>query len=356
MITHRTIIRNASLILTGALATMTLGSLTGLAWQDPDAGQPDPDAPAVDQTTETSEIDMREIHVLRVEFQRNAETGRFRILVDGEPVSTPFASSLNRYIRATRGVPFWNIGGETTLEQEEPAGEGRIDPPPADRDLDQERDGREGREGRDGDGLRRDRGDNMFGDRGGRGGFGFGDRNRDDDRDGDDDRRGWWGRPRELDAQTIAELMQVISDVEPDMYQRLIELEALDEERYMDFLKRRSGRYMGLLWIKRFNEDHYALKVREYELNRQTLDLQIQYQQAMDTENTSDAERVKSEILAVVEEHFDNRQAQREYELAGMRSRLEDLERRLKERLESRAEIIGDRMEQLLAKPGLNDF
>lgn len=333
----------STMILSGAIATLALGALGGMSWQDP--GQPNVDTEVV--SSEAQNIDVREIHVLRVEFQRSADTGRFRILVDGDPVSTSFASALNRHIRATRGEPFWNIGGETKLEHE---AEGTTNPPSdkADRDRETRSDRTSPSDGRSGFG--RDRGDGMFGGPG----FGFGDRDGADG--GDGDRRGRWGRSRELDAETIAELMQIISDVEPDMYQRLIELEALDAERYMDFLKRRSGRYMGLLWIKRNNEDHYALKVREYELNRKTLDLQIQYQQAMDAENTSDANRVTSEIQLVVEEHFDVRQAQREFELAGMRQRLEDLERRLKERLEGRDELIGERMEQLLAKPGLDDF
>jgi hypothetical protein len=88
-----------------------------------------------------------------------------------------------------------------------------------------------------------------------------------------------------------------------------------------------------------------ALARKDMELERACFELAERYRRAPKGE---EKDKIRAEIEAKVTEHFILRQERRELELSRLREQLERLAQALKKREDSRDEIIGQRVGQLL--------
>jgi hypothetical protein len=96
----------------------------------------------------------------------------------------------------------------------------------------------------------------------------------------------------------------------------------------------------------------YALLRRDYEMERRTRELAIQYRRASRVRRAA----IRDQLEKAVDEHFQVRQERRALELKRLEEELQRLRDAIKQRDEARETLVDDRVADLLGEDDALDF
>lgn len=96
--------------------------------------------------------------------------------------------------------------------------------------------------------------------------------------------------------------------------------------------------------LQESDPDMYPLVKDDVELERKSFELSEQIRR---TSKTEEKERLKNELINVVENHFNVRQERREMELKRLEEQIDRMRESLKTRAESRESLIKQRIAEL---------
>jgi hypothetical protein len=158
------------------------------------------------------------------------------------------------------------------------------------------------------------------------------------------DGRAWTDRigPEQIDAA-----LDVLDEVDPDLAERVRRYREQEPEAVMTRLRPHLPTLMRLNYLKRSDPEHYALRVADARLERRTLDLSRQYQEAAQRGEDAAGAELRQHLREAVAEHFQVRQQLREKMLADLRQRVERLEQQIQQRQEARESLIDKRLAEL---------
>lgn len=154
-------------------------------------------------------------------------------------------------------------------------------------------------------------------------------------------------RPVELTDEQIQERLEILQEIHPELAERMENLRDENPERVSRALNEQAfwlGRFVEL---KRTDPVLYELTVENVKLDRASRDLARRYRRAHEAGDDNQVRAIRGEMAAVLEQHFDVRQKMRQHELQVIEQRLQTMRKSLAERLESRDQLIAQRLEQL---------
>jgi hypothetical protein len=110
--------------------------------------------------------------------------------------------------------------------------------------------------------------------------------------------------------------------------------------------------------LERTDPEMYALLKQDYELERRTRELAIQYRRASGGAPSAGWSRseIRKHLGELVDEHFQVRQERRRLELKRLEEELKRLREAIQSRDESRETLVGERVTELLGEEDDLDF
>ena len=155
--------------------------------------------------------------------------------------------------------------------------------------------------------------------------------------------------------ERIDEVMSVVRDFDPNLYGRLLSLQRDENDpRFATEIDRLSFEYAGEIRLYRRDEEGYALRVKErqMETDLQALQFEIGMVQPKDEDEIS---KYRQKVSTLLSAKFDVQQEMRDRELSKMVSRLEGLKERLKERAAQRDRFVKERTDEILRELLMDD-
>jgi hypothetical protein len=158
------------------------------------------------------------------------------------------------------------------------------------------------------------------------------------------DGRSWAERfgPEQIDAA-----LEVLDEVDPELAARVRQYREQEPEAVLMRLRPHLPGLMRLVYLKRSDPEHYALRLADTRLERQALDLSRQHHEAAQRGDATAGAELRETLRQVVAEHFDVRQQLREKIVADLRQRVEQMQQRIEERQAARPELIEQRLGEL---------
>ncbi len=167
---------------------------------------------------------------------------------------------------------------------------------------------------------------------------------RDRRRDGQGPHRG--GRPpEELNEQQLKHLFSILSEVNPELIDKIKTWQQVNPDRANRMLARMYGRMQDLIQLKMDDPPMYELKVADIKLDTRSRVLSLSYRR-------TPTDEVRDELLTVLKQHFEIRQKIREHELERLKSKIGELESQLEERAHNREKLIDKQFQSMTRKPG----
>ncbi len=154
-------------------------------------------------------------------------------------------------------------------------------------------------------------------------------------------------RTPELTAEQIEERLEILREVYPELAQRMEKLREENTERVSRALMEEAFWLGRFVEMKRTDQEMYELMVENMRLERTTRDLSRDYRRALEAGRKAQADKIRQELAARLQEHFDVRQRMRERELHAIEQRLAQMRQSLEERRNSRDQLIQQRLDQL---------
>lgn len=153
-----------------------------------------------------------------------------------------------------------------------------------------------------------------------------------------------------LTDQQEQDVILYLKEVRPEQAEELLALKDRRPLAYQKFLSRafREMRYMEE--IKQNDPERYQIMAQEKQLESQSRDLAKQYRRSTDDAEKS---RMRTELYAILDQLFDLRQMNREFEIERLEKRLEEAKANNLKRLENKKSIIDLRMNELLKEGGM---
>jgi hypothetical protein len=169
-------------------------------------------------------------------------------------------------------------------------------------------------------------------------------------RDNESRSHGWRNRQEPMTEEQAREALEVLRVIDPDKAQRIEQ--AIDENpeqigRVLQENFPNIGRFMA--W-RRYDPEGFDLRIRDLALSRQTHACVQRMHEALDAGDDEMAALEQIQLSELVAEHFDVRQTIREYELAKLQRRIEELIAQLEERTDNRDELIDERIDELIGE------
>ena len=155
-----------------------------------------------------------------------------------------------------------------------------------------------------------------------------------------------------MDEEQAREALEVLRRIDPEKAESLEKVIEENPEQAARVLHENFpnlGRFMA--W-RRYDPEGFDLRIQDLSLSRQTHACANRLREAIDAGDGEIAALEQIQLSDLVAEHFDVRQQLREYELAKLRDRIEELLAQLEERTSNRDELIEDRIEELVGEGG----
>lgn len=158
------------------------------------------------------------------------------------------------------------------------------------------------------------------------------------------DGRSWADRigPEQIDAA-----LDVLDEVDPELAARVRQYRQQEPEAVLMRLRPHLPGLMRLVHLKQSDPEHYALRVADTRLERQTLDLSRQHREAAQRGDEAAAAELRESLRQALAEHFDVRQRLREKMLADLKKRVEQMQQQIQQRQSARQELIEQRLGEL---------
>lgn len=149
----------------------------------------------------------------------------------------------------------------------------------------------------------------------------------------------------ELTGNKEQEVLDYISKTYPNKYENLMKLKSRRPQLYKQTLFRAYKEMEFSRRLKEENPEQYENLKLERELESQSQDLAIQYN---DAETDEERKAIEEKLESVLIQAFEVKQANREYEIQKLEDRLNDLIEKNEERKSNKSKIIQKRLNQLL--------
>ena len=160
------------------------------------------------------------------------------------------------------------------------------------------------------------------------------------------------GRPSEMSAfspSQIEESMQLLRDIDPDLFTKIGELRTKNPERVAAVLFQHLPRLAPLVVLKKSDPALFKLKIKDMKLDRETHEAVKALRSIKDKDETK-IKDAKAKILEMVTHQFYVRQEIREHELASLEKKVGELRDQIEARKDAREKLIEDRVKQLTGK------
>ena len=147
--------------------------------------------------------------------------------------------------------------------------------------------------------------------------------------------------------ERIDEVMSVIRDFDPNLYSRLLQWQRIENNPgFAQEIDRLSVEYAGEIRLKQRDQDAYALRVKDRQIDTdlQTLQFEIGMTQPKDEDSIHEYQQ---KIKALLSDKFDIQQKMRDRELAKMTARLNGLKERLTKRAAEKDRYIDERTKEI---------
>ncbi|MFG0250898.1 MAG: hypothetical protein ACF8OB_18590 [Phycisphaeraceae bacterium JB051] len=162
-------------------------------------------------------------------------------------------------------------------------------------------------------------------------------------RDGQGPHRG--GRPpEELNEQQLKHLFSILSEVNPELIDKIKTWQQVNPDRSNRMLARTYGRMQDLIQLKMDDPPMYELKVADFKLDTRSRVLSMSYRR-------TPTDELRNDLLAVLKQQFEIRQKIREHELERLKAKIGELESQLQERASNREKIIDKQFQNMTNKP-----
>jgi hypothetical protein len=151
--------------------------------------------------------------------------------------------------------------------------------------------------------------------------------------------------PEVLNEQQLKHLFSILSEVNPELVEKIKTWQQVTPERANHMLARMYGRMQDLIQLKIDDPPMYELKVADIKLDTRSRVLALNYRR-------TPTDEIRDEILSVLKQHFEVRQKIREHELERLKARIGELESQLEERASNRETLIDKQFQSMTRKPG----
>jgi len=155
--------------------------------------------------------------------------------------------------------------------------------------------------------------------------------------------------PWVMTAEQIDELLDVLAEVNPEVAQRIEQHRADQPDSVMQMLRPHAPGLQRLVYLKRNEPEHYALRVEDIQLERHCDELAGELRNAEAADDAETAGQLRTELAAAVARHFDVRQQLRERHLQRLEQRIEELRQQIEQRRAARDELIQQRIDELVS-------
>ena len=150
---------------------------------------------------------------------------------------------------------------------------------------------------------------------------------------------------KEISPAIEKEILQVLEDMRPDEYARILPLKETQPVVYRQELKDLLEKHQRILMIKRHDPEQYQHLVAEHEMDTKTLQLAKEIQFL--PEGSAKQEKI-AELKTILYDLFEQRQFNRKQEIARLEEKLQELKTSDQQREEKKDEIVEKRLNELL--------
>ncbi len=147
-------------------------------------------------------------------------------------------------------------------------------------------------------------------------------------------------------SEQIEAALDVLDEVDPDVAQRMREFREQRPMMAAARLRPHLPELMRLANLRQTDPEHYALRIADMRLERETHELARRCHEAQQRQDPQ-ADAMLEQLRQTVTAHFDVRQQLREKLLARLEARIQTLRQQIGERQEARQSLIDSRLEQL---------
>lgn len=169
-------------------------------------------------------------------------------------------------------------------------------------------------------------------------------------RQGKDARDGRSAPP--LTPEQIATVLQILREHHPALAQRLEEALEKHPERAQRILAEQWPRLGRLLDLKQRDPQTYEMTLAEIKLMGQARDLVVDWRAAMKNKEIAQADQIRQQLIGLMGQMFDIAQQMRLREADRLEEKAKELRQQVQERQNERDDLIQQRLEQFLKRPG----
>lgn len=148
-----------------------------------------------------------------------------------------------------------------------------------------------------------------------------------------------------LTEEQESAVLDYMKEVRPDQVEGLLKLKVTRPNQYRRLLSRVFREMRYLEDVKKRDPERYEILSREKRLENDSRELARKYRE---TDDEAEKERIKKEMLDLLDQIFDLRQANREFEIERLEKRLAEAKENNRKRLENKDQIIEQRLAELL--------
>ncbi len=159
------------------------------------------------------------------------------------------------------------------------------------------------------------------------------------------------GRPdrhQPIDRERARQLLDVLSDINPDLHSKLTEALGDNPERARMVLGRMNDRLGWLVKMKTNDPNHYQLRARDMRYTVDAMKLAMRIRHARHEGEDERIDKLTRELRSMVDQHFELRQELRERELHQLEQRIDHLREELAEHRRRKAELVDEHIHRLL--------
>jgi len=153
-----------------------------------------------------------------------------------------------------------------------------------------------------------------------------------------------------MNPEQVREAIELIRRFDPEKADRLEKALADNPQRVGWYLREKFPMIERFLAMRRYDPEGFELRVKDLALTQQCFKAAERVRKAIREGDDELAALELANLQALVSEHFDVRQELREYELAKLRQRIEEMEQQLIQRSNQRDSLIDQRVEELVGE------